>query len=89
LAPKSIYLAHHFQALKLQENVIQLVGFEVLRVVAVESSVSWHLTPYSPMKVNKRFGGYITSIFRAKTSSEERSLHEAENKQNKKEITEL
>jgi hypothetical protein len=33
------------------------VGFEVLTSVITESSVFWDMTPCSPLKVNRRFGG--------------------------------
>jgi hypothetical protein len=34
-----------------------LVGFEVLTLVVMKSSVFWNITPYSPLKVSRRFGG--------------------------------
>jgi hypothetical protein len=46
------------------QNVTLLVRFEVLTVVAMKSCVLWNITPCSPVKVNRRFGGHIASIFR-------------------------
>jgi hypothetical protein len=33
------------------------VGFEVLTVVIMKSTIFWVITPCSPLKVNPRFGG--------------------------------
>jgi hypothetical protein len=33
------------------------LGFEVLTAVAMKSSVFWDISPYIPVKVNRRFGG--------------------------------
>jgi hypothetical protein len=33
------------------------VGFEVLTAVAMKSTIFWDITPCSPLKVNRRFGG--------------------------------
>jgi hypothetical protein len=33
------------------------VGFEVLTAVVMRSSIFWNITPCSPLKVNRRFGG--------------------------------
>jgi hypothetical protein len=33
------------------------VGFEVLTAVVMENTVLWDITPCSPLKVNRRFGG--------------------------------
>jgi hypothetical protein len=33
------------------------VGFEVLIAVVTKSSISWDITPCSPLKGNRRFGG--------------------------------
>jgi hypothetical protein len=32
------------------------VGFQVLTAVVMKSSIFWDITPYSPLKVNRRFG---------------------------------
>jgi hypothetical protein len=39
--------------MKYKENV----GFEVIIAVVMKSSVFWDITPYSPLKVNRRFRG--------------------------------
>jgi hypothetical protein len=33
------------------------VGFEILTAVVMKGSISWNITPYSPLKVDQRFGG--------------------------------
>jgi hypothetical protein len=33
------------------------VGFEVLTAVFMKSSIYWDITPCTPLKVNRRFGG--------------------------------
>jgi hypothetical protein len=33
------------------------VGFEVLTAVVMKSSIVWDVTQFSPLKVNRRFGG--------------------------------
>jgi hypothetical protein len=43
---------------------MKIVGFEVLTVVVMKSIFFWAITPYSPLKVNQRFGGTFASIFR-------------------------
>jgi hypothetical protein len=35
---------------------ISNVGFEVLTPVFMKSTIFWDITPYSPLKVNRRFG---------------------------------
>jgi hypothetical protein len=38
----------------------RFVGFEVLAAVVMKSTDSWDITPYIPLKVNRRFrGGYL------------------------------
>jgi hypothetical protein len=34
-----------------------LAGFEVLTAVVTKSTIFWDITPCSPLKVNRRFGG--------------------------------
>jgi hypothetical protein len=34
-----------------------LVRFEVITAVVMKSTIFWDITPYSPLKVNRRFGG--------------------------------
>jgi hypothetical protein len=35
---------------------IFFVGFEVLTAVIMRNSIFWDVTPFSPLKVNRRFG---------------------------------
>jgi hypothetical protein len=35
----------------------QYIGFEVLTAVVMKSTIFWDITPCSPLKVNRRFGG--------------------------------
>jgi hypothetical protein len=39
------------------KNMWSFVGFEVLTVVVMKSSVFWYITPCGPLKVNRHFGG--------------------------------
>jgi hypothetical protein len=39
-------------------------GFEVLTAVVMKSTIFWDITPYSPLKINRRFGGTSSLIFR-------------------------
>jgi hypothetical protein len=52
-------------------NFTQLVGFYVLIAVVMKSTIFWDITPCSPLKVNRRFGGTyrIYSQGRSKQSS--------------------
>jgi hypothetical protein len=36
---------------------LSLVRFEVLTVVVIKSTIFWDITPCSPLRVNRRFGG--------------------------------
>jgi hypothetical protein len=40
-----------------QKNSLNHVGFEVLTAVVTKSSLFWDITPCSPLKDNRRFGG--------------------------------
>jgi hypothetical protein len=37
------------------------VGFEVLTAVVMKNTIFWDITPCSPLKVNRRFGGTLPS----------------------------
>jgi hypothetical protein len=39
-------------------------GFEVLTAAAMKTAIFWGITPCYPLKVNRRFGGTFTSIFK-------------------------
>jgi hypothetical protein len=42
---------------------INFVGFKVFREVVMKSIKLWDMTPYSPLSVNRRFGGtYLLSL---------------------------
>jgi hypothetical protein len=38
-------------------GIIHPVGLEVLMTIVMKNSVFWDITPYSPLKVNRHFGG--------------------------------
>jgi hypothetical protein len=38
-------------------QVVIFVGFEVLTAVVMKSTIFWDITPCSPLKFNRRFGG--------------------------------
>jgi hypothetical protein len=42
-----------------------LVRFEVLIEVVIKSSIFWDITLCGPLKVNRRFGGNVASVFGA------------------------
>jgi hypothetical protein len=47
-------------SLVITKRVLQIkedAGFEVLKAVVMEISISWDITPCSPLEVNWRFGG--------------------------------
>jgi hypothetical protein len=44
-------------------------------------SVSWHITPCSPLKVNRRFGGTHRLHLQLRIINQARKEHEADNKQ--------
>jgi hypothetical protein len=46
------------------------VGFEVVTAVVMKSTVFWDIMACSPLKVNRRFGGHIASIFRVEKYTE-------------------
>jgi hypothetical protein len=39
------------------------VGFEVFTAVVVKSAIFWDVTPFSPLSVNRRFGGKSCSAY--------------------------
>jgi hypothetical protein len=60
---------------KILENkmLINIAGFEVLTAVIIKSSIFWDITPYSPLKVNRCFGGICHLYFQGQRISK----HEA------------
>jgi hypothetical protein len=53
------------------------VGYEVLTAVVMKSSVLWDMTPYSLLKVNRRFGRRCRAHFQGHKISEARYQHKA------------
>jgi hypothetical protein len=41
---------------KTDSNGLERVGFEVLTVVVMKSTLFWDITPWSPLSVKRRFG---------------------------------
>jgi hypothetical protein len=41
----------------LRRFTIHFIGFEVLAAVVMKNSIFWDVTPCSPLKVSRRFGG--------------------------------
>jgi hypothetical protein len=54
-----------------------LVGFEILTAVVMENSVVWDITPCSPLKANRRFGGTCRLDLQDSRISHPRTEHEA------------
>jgi hypothetical protein len=54
--------------------------WEVLTAVAVKSSVIWAITPCSPLKVNRHFGGTCRLHHQGQTVRQARNPYEANNK---------
>jgi hypothetical protein len=49
------------------------VGSEVLTAVVIRSSIFWDIRPYSPLKVNRRFGGTCRLHFQGRKISQARN----------------
>jgi hypothetical protein len=63
------FIAHHY------------VGFEVLTAVVMKSSVFWDITPCSPLKVNRHFGGtYRLHLQNIRISKQEASVKQVANR---------
>jgi hypothetical protein len=39
------------------QNIHHFVGYDALTAVVIKSTVVWHITPCTPLEVNRRFGG--------------------------------
>jgi hypothetical protein len=50
------------------------VGFEVLTAVVMKSTIFWDITPCSPLKVNRRFGGTHRLHLQSRRISRARAL---------------
>jgi hypothetical protein len=57
------------------------VGFEVLTAVVMKCTIFWDITPCSPSKVNRRFGGTCRFHFQSQRIRKARNQHEAGSKQ--------
>jgi hypothetical protein len=53
------------------------VGFEVLTEVVMKSTVFWYITPCSPLKVNRNFGGTYHHHLQGRRISGAISQHES------------
>jgi hypothetical protein len=53
------------------------VGFKVFTAVVMKNFVFWDITPYSPLKFNRRFEGTCRLHFQGQRISQARSQHEA------------
>jgi hypothetical protein len=52
----SSYLPNYTASYPRRHYILIYVGFEVLTAVIKNSFLFWDITPYSPLKVNRRFG---------------------------------
>jgi hypothetical protein len=53
----TFYIQYSLSVTSCFETVKQNIGFEVLTTVVMKSTIFWDITPCSPLKVNRRFGG--------------------------------
>jgi hypothetical protein len=53
------------------------VEFEVLTAVVMKSTIFWDITPCSPLRVNRRFGGTYCLRFQGGRISRERNQRES------------
>jgi hypothetical protein len=53
------------------------VGFEVSMAVVMKSFIFWDITPCSPLKVNRRFGGTSRLHLQGRKTCQVRTQHEA------------
>jgi hypothetical protein len=56
---------------------MKFVGFEVLTVVVMNSTVFWDILPCSPLKVNRRFGRIYRLHIQGRRISRARNQHES------------
>jgi hypothetical protein len=57
-----------------------IVRLGALTAVVMKSYVFWNIMPYSPLKLNRRFGGICHLHFQGRRIKEIRIQHEASNK---------
>jgi hypothetical protein len=75
LAPLNIWSSNDVWYPKICLKNCKNFGFEILTAVTLESSIFWDITPCSPAKVNRRFGGICHLHFQGLR------LNQAENQQ--------
>jgi hypothetical protein len=56
---------------------MELVGAEVLTVMVMKISIFWDITPCSPLKVNRLFGGTGLLHLKGRRISQARNQHDA------------
>jgi hypothetical protein len=61
--------------------ILNLVGFEVLTAVVMKSTIFWDVTPCSPLKVNRCFGGTYGLHFHGEKWAEQETSVRAGGKQ--------
>jgi hypothetical protein len=66
--------------INIREICVQ-VGFEALRAVAMKSSIFYHVTPRSALKVDRRFGGTCDLHLHGRKISQTRNRTEGGSKQ--------
>jgi hypothetical protein len=59
---------HHYKMAEI--NFFQV--FEVLTAVVMKDSVFWDMTPYSPLKVNRRLGGTCRLLLQGRSITQAR-----------------
>jgi hypothetical protein len=57
-----------------------VAGFEVLTTVVMENIIFWDITPCSPLKVSRHFGGKYHLHLRGPKVNQETYQHEARSK---------
>jgi hypothetical protein len=68
IVSKFMWVLHHIDWPEEHRFFFYYVGFEVLTPVLMKSSVFWHITPCSPLKMNRRFGETPSSHSKNKPS---------------------
>jgi hypothetical protein len=58
-------------------NIYYFIGFEVLTAVIMKSTIFWDITPCSPLKVNRRFGGTYRLHLQGRKISRARNQRES------------
>jgi hypothetical protein len=65
----------------MQNSIHTFVGFEILTVMAVKSSLIWDITPCSQVKIYRRFVGIYRLDLQGRGVSRARNHHEAGSKE--------